>query len=186
MNAMRRNPVASCGSEPGSAAASRAARGPGVTRRPVSLDGEPDLLPVRDLERVTVGIAEERPVADGISRIERTEAENVLAARECAETIDLVPRGARDTEMRQGTQRRLDLLDRDEHDHERARSVREPGHLGARFRVAAAMHDRHARVALVEREARGEVGRRQGDVGEAEIRQRGRSIRRVRRPAGNR
>ena len=46
------------------------------------LHHEPDLLAVRDLERVAVGIAEERPVADGGSGVGGARHEPALGPRE--------------------------------------------------------------------------------------------------------
>src|SRR4029450_4217328 len=70
-----------------------------------ALDGGPDFLAVRDLELGAIGIAQERPVADRVARIDRTERETAIGARLLGEAGDLLARRAADGDVGETAER---------------------------------------------------------------------------------
>jgi trigger factor len=122
---------------------------------------------------VAVGIDDVRPVTHRRPGVDRTEDRSLLGAGAVAQDVDVLT--ARDAEPDVAVRAAQPLLrlpsERrrlDEHHHERPGQIADPGHRRTGV-VPALMNHLHARVAVVEVEARREVGDGQGDVRDAVV-----------------
>src|SRR5215471_11471995 len=130
---------------------------------------EPDLLPEGQFERVAVGVGDPRNITDRFAEIGRGTGRPTLSAGFRTQPVDLLATFAGDAEMAEWPKRRVRLARAfNEYDDKGARAVGEPN--GAQAVVGASVHDGHARVFFVKRNARIQVAHVQRDMGQSHVR----------------